>query len=69
MATINFGFGGKARFGQLFTVTLYAGLVMWPIRWLLAAITLFSGVEPEMFNIHNPAPTNVGAFFPGAKLL
>ncbi len=67
MATINFGFGGKARFGQLFTVTLYAGLVMWPIRWLLAAITLFSGVEPEMFNIHNPAPTNVGAFFPRSE--
>jgi hypothetical protein len=64
LATINFGFGGKARFGSLFAVTLYAGLVQWPIKWILATITLFAGVEPEVFNIHNPAPTNIGAFFP-----
>jgi uncharacterized integral membrane protein len=67
LATINFGFGGKAMFGQLFTVTLYAGLVLWPIRWLLATITLYAGVEPEVFNIHNPAPTNIGAFFPRSE--
>lgn len=64
LATINFGFGGKARFDQLFAVTLYAGLVQWPIKWILATITLFAGVEPEVFNIHNAAPTNIGAFFP-----
>jgi uncharacterized integral membrane protein len=63
LATINFGFGGKAKFGSLFAVTLYAGLVQWPIKWILAAITLFVGAEPEVFNIHNPAPTNIGAFF------
>jgi uncharacterized integral membrane protein len=63
LATINFGFGGKAKFGSLFTVTLYAGLVQWPIKWLLATITLFAGVEPEVFNLNNPAPTNIGAFF------
>jgi uncharacterized integral membrane protein len=63
LATINFGFGGKAKFGQLFAITLYAGLALWPIRWLLATVTLFAGVEPEVFNIHNPAPTNIGAFF------
>jgi uncharacterized integral membrane protein len=62
LATINFGFGGKAKFGSLFTVTLYAGLVLWPVKWLLATVTLFAGVEPEVFNIHNPAPTNIGAF-------
>jgi hypothetical protein len=27
LATINFGFGGKAKFGELFAVTQYAGLV------------------------------------------
>jgi hypothetical protein len=63
LATINFGFGGKATFGGLFAVTLYAGLVMWPVRWLLAALTTFF-VDPESFNIQNAAPTNVGAFFP-----
>ena len=64
LATINFGFGGKAKFGSIFAVTLYAGLVVWPLHWLLAATTLFAGVEPELFNIHNSAPTNLGAFFP-----
>jgi hypothetical protein len=64
LATINFGFGGKASFGSLFAVTLYAGLVVWPVKWLLATVTLFAGVDPEVFNIHNPAPTNIGAFFP-----
>ena len=63
LATINFGFGGKARFSSLFAVTLYAGLVQYPARWLLATITLFFGVEPEVFNFNNPAPTNVGSFF------
>ena len=63
LATINFGFGGKAKFGSLFAVTLYAGLALYPIKWILAAITLFVGVEPEVFNINNPAPTNIGAFF------
>jgi hypothetical protein len=61
--TINFGFGGKAGFSSLFAVTLYAGLVLWPIRWLLATITLLAGSDPETFNIHNSAPTNIGAFF------
>jgi hypothetical protein len=64
LATINFGFGGKAKFGSLFTVILYTGLAQWPFKWILAAITLFSGVEPEVFNINNPAPTNIAAFLP-----
>jgi hypothetical protein len=63
LGTINFGFGGKARFSSLFTVTLYAGLVLWPLRWLLAALTVYFG-DPEAFNIHNPAPTNIAAFLP-----
>jgi hypothetical protein len=66
LATINFGFGGNASFGSLFAVTLYAGLVLWPLRWLLAAgATLL--IDPETFSINNPAPTNIGAFFPGLK--
>jgi ABC-type multidrug transport system fused ATPase/permease subunit len=63
LATINFGFGGKAKFGSLFAVTLYAGLALWPIKWILATITLFTGMEPEVFNLNNPSPTNIGAFF------
>lgn len=63
LGTINFGFGGKAKFSSLFTVTLYAGLVLWPLRWILTALTVFF-VDPEAFNIHNPAPTNIASFLP-----
>lgn len=63
LATINFGFGGKATFGAIFAVELYAGLAIWPIRWLLGAITtLFT--DPETFNYQNPSPTNIAAFLP-----
>jgi hypothetical protein len=60
--TLNFGFGGKATFGSLFVVTVYAGLVLWPIRLILGGISLFAGASPDGFNIGNPAPTNIAAF-------
>jgi hypothetical protein len=60
--TINFGFGGKATFGSLFVVTIYAGLVLWPIRLILGGISLFAGASPDGFNVGNPAPTNIAAF-------
>lgn len=59
--TINFVFGGKAKYGNIFTAWMYAGL---PgiIKPLLGTIVIFSGVAPESFNIKNYAPTNIGAF-------
>jgi Yip1 domain len=60
--TINFGFGGKARYGSILAVIMYAGLVLWPIRLLLAGIALFAGAAPDGFNVGNPAPTNIAAF-------
>lgn len=63
LATINFGFGGKAKFSSLFVVTLYAGLPLWVLQWLLGAITACF-TDPEAFNIHNASPTNVAAFLP-----
>jgi len=60
--TINFGFGGKATYGSILAVIMYAGLVLWPIRLLLGGIALFAGAAPEGFNVCNPAPTNVAAF-------
>jgi hypothetical protein len=61
MGTINFGFGGKATFGSIFTVWMYAGL---PgiIKALLGAVVIFAGIAPESFNLNNFAPTSVGAF-------
>lgn len=62
-ATINFGFGGKSTFWQVFAVTFYAGL---PgiFKYLLGTIALFVGLDPENFKISNFAGTNVGYYLP-----
>lgn len=65
--TINFGFGGKAKYGSVLAVVVFAGLVRWPIRLLLAALALFAGATPDGFNISNPAPTNAAAFLNPAE--
>lgn len=59
--TINFVFGGKAKYGSIFAISIYAGL---PgiVKPLLAIVVLFSGAAAESFNLNNPAPTNVAAF-------
>jgi hypothetical protein len=59
--TINFVFGGKAKFGSVFAVWMYAGL---PgiIKSLLGTAAIFAGGAPESFNLANFAPTSVGAF-------
>jgi len=59
--TINFVFGGKASFGSLLSVWMFAAL---PgiIKSLLGAIVLFAGAAPESFNLNNFAPTSLGAF-------
>jgi hypothetical protein len=59
--TINFVFGGKAKYGSIFAVYMYATLPS-IIKSLLGAIVLFAGATPESFNLKNFAPTNLGAF-------
>ncbi|MGB9408490.1 MAG: YIP1 family protein [Terracidiphilus sp.] len=61
LGTINFGFGGKATFGSIFTVWMYASL---PgiIKALLGTVVIFAGTAPESFNLSAFAPTSVGAF-------
>jgi hypothetical protein len=61
LGTINFGFGGKATFGSVLAVWMYAMLPS-VIKTLLAIIVVYAGSAPESFNISNPAPTNLGAF-------
>jgi hypothetical protein len=61
LGTINFGFGGKAKFGSIFSVWMYAMLPSC-IKTLLGVVVLYAGVAPESFNIKNFAPTNLGAF-------
>lgn len=59
--TINFGFGGRATFGGIFAVWMFASLPS-ILKTLLGMIVIFAGVAPESFNIKNFAPTNLGAF-------
>jgi hypothetical protein len=61
MGTINFGFGGRAKFGELFAVMFYAWLPQ-VVRVLLGTAVIYAGIAPESFNINNFAPTNLGAF-------
>lgn len=59
--TINFGFGGKATFSQIFAVNMYAVLprALLPI---LATAAIYAGLAPESFNVNNMAATNVAYF-------
>lgn len=59
--TINFVFGGKAKYGAIFAVWMYASL---PgiIKALLGTIVIFTGIAPESFNVNNFSPTNLAAF-------
>jgi hypothetical protein len=61
MGTINFGFGGRAKFGSVFAAWMYASL---PgiIKVILGIIVIYAGTAPESFNIKNYSPTNLGAF-------
>lgn len=61
MATINFGFGGKGKFADIFAVSYYAWLPE-IFRTILGTIVIFSGEAPESFNIKNFSPTNLGVF-------
>jgi len=63
--TINFGFGGKATFGKIFAVWMYASLPS-IIKTLLGSVVIFA-IAPESFNINNFAPTNIGAFLNPAE--
>lgn len=61
LATINFGFGGKATFGKVLAVSWYAGLPGL-IKLLIGLIGLLAGVTPEAFLPQNAAGTNPGYF-------
>lgn len=66
-ATVNFGFGGTAKYSQVYAVSFYATLVM-NIKFLLAIIAIFAGLAPDSFLINNPVGTNVGYYLSDAPL-
>jgi hypothetical protein len=61
LGTINFIFGGKAKYGSIFAVYYYAYLPS-VVKVLLGVVVVYAGAAPESFNIKNFAPTNIGAF-------
>jgi hypothetical protein len=61
LGTLNFGFGGRATFGQMFAVFVYAGLPG-VIKSLLSIIVMFAGLDAESFNLQNPVGTNLGYY-------
>ena len=63
LGTINFGFGGRAKFGQMFAVWFYATLPG-VIKAILGIVTIYAGVDPDAFNINNYVGTNIGYYLP-----
>jgi hypothetical protein len=59
--TINFIFGGKAKYGSILAVWFYASLPQM-IKSLLGTVVIFTGLAPETFNLKTFAPTNLAAF-------
>jgi hypothetical protein len=63
LMTLNFGLGGRATFGQIFAVWIYATLP-WLIQGILGIIVLFAGLDADAFNLKNPVGTNIGYYLP-----
>jgi hypothetical protein len=59
--TINFGFGGKATYGQIIGVWFYAALPAL-LQPLIGTAALLAGLAPESFNINNFSGTNVAYY-------
>lgn len=58
--TINFGFGGKATFGSVFVVTVFATLVLWPVKLILGTVGIWAGTASV--DLNNIAGTNYGYY-------
>ena len=61
LATINFGFGGKATFWEAFAAVWYGGLPGL-LKVILGIAALLAGMAPESFNSRNLAGTNIGYY-------
>lgn len=61
LGTINFIFGGRAKYSSVFAMYYYAYLPSL-VKVLLGIVVIYAGIAPESFNIKNFAPTNLGAF-------
>lgn len=62
LATLNFGFGGRAKFGQMMAVYFYATLPV-SLKYLLA-IFVIAFLSPDQFVLQNPLGSNLGFYLP-----
>jgi hypothetical protein len=62
LATFTFLANAKVSYKVALAIVVYASLPG-VLRYLLATLTLFAGVNPEGFNVQNPIATNLGALF------
>ncbi|MFP5229758.1 MAG: YIP1 family protein [Acidobacteriota bacterium] len=67
--TLNFGFGGTAKFSRVFAVLMYSNIISVALKYLLAIVALFAGLAPESFNFNNPVGTNLGYYLVGSAPL
>ncbi len=61
LATLNFIFAGRAKFGQMMAVYFYATFPL-NLKYLLGIIVLFAGMNPAQFRIQNPVGGNLGYY-------
>jgi hypothetical protein len=61
LATFKFALNAELKFSQTFAIVMYAGLAL-ALRGLLAVVMLFAGLDPDSFNLQNPAPSTPGYF-------
>ncbi len=61
LGTLNFGFGGHAKFSQLFALYMYAALPLL-IKTVLSIAALFAGLSGDSFFLSNPVGTNLGYY-------
>lgn len=57
LSTFNFGFGARFDFSTMMAIVMYSYLPF-IIQWVLTAITIFAGSDPDAFNAQNPIATN-----------
>jgi hypothetical protein len=63
--TVNFAFGAKTKYSQIFAIWMYAALPK-ALMSLVVTIVLFAGVSTDNFDMQNPLGTNPGYYMADA---
>jgi hypothetical protein len=64
-ATFKIAAGAETTFGQAYAIVMYAGLIG-IVGAILGIVSLFSGIDPEGFDINNPVGTNLAYYLDSA---